>query len=85
MLPQEVDLLLNDGSKHISILDWRTNTPLIQRVEAGRRHSRRSLMMSLILAKTIPDQVYPSVYCFSGTHQRDAFVLGMTSNHLFSG
>ncbi|VAI01133.1 unnamed protein product [Triticum turgidum subsp. durum] len=54
---EEVDLLLNDGSKHISILDWRTNTPLIQRVEAGRRHSRRSLMMSLILARTIPDQV----------------------------
>nr|BBB89279.1 tetratricopeptide-like helical domain containing protein [Hordeum vulgare subsp. vulgare] len=54
---EEVDLLLNDGSKHISILDWGTNTALIQRVEAGRRHSRRSLMMSLILAKTIPDQV----------------------------
>lgn len=32
-------------------------------------------MMSLILAKTIPDQVRPSVYCFSGTHQWDAFVL----------
>ncbi|KAM0822283.1 hypothetical protein ACQ4PT_071592 [Festuca glaucescens] len=54
---EEVDLLLNDGSKHISILDWRTNTTLIQRVEVGRRHSRRCLLMSLTLAKTVPDKV----------------------------
>ncbi|KAL6893667.1 hypothetical protein ACP4OV_007765 [Aristida adscensionis] len=53
---EEVDLLLNDGSKHISILDWRTNTTLIQRVEMGRRHSRRCLLMSLALAKTAPEQ-----------------------------
>jgi calcineurin-binding protein cabin-1 len=49
--------LLNDGSKHISILDWRTNTTLIKRVEMGRRHSRRSLLMSLPLAKTAPQKV----------------------------
>ncbi|CAM0875407.1 unnamed protein product [Alopecurus aequalis] len=54
---EEVDLLLNDGSKHISILDWRTNTALTQRVEVGRRHSRRCLLMSLTLAKTVPDKV----------------------------
>ncbi|XP_066371477.1 calcineurin-binding protein 1 isoform X2 [Miscanthus floridulus] len=53
---EEVDLLLNDGSKHISILDWRTNTDLIRRVEMGRRHSRRCLLMSSLLAKTAPDQ-----------------------------
>ncbi|CAN6309808.1 unnamed protein product [Urochloa humidicola] len=53
---EEVDLLLNDGSKHISILDWRTNTDLIRRVEMGRRHSRRSLLMSSLLAKTAPEQ-----------------------------
>ncbi|KAF0927405.1 hypothetical protein E2562_032713 [Oryza meyeriana var. granulata] len=53
---EEVDLLLNDGSKHISILDWRTNTTLTQRVETGRRHSRRCLLMSLALAKTTSDK-----------------------------
>ncbi|XP_006651699.2 calcineurin-binding protein 1 [Oryza brachyantha] len=53
---EEVDLLLNDGSKHISILDWRTNTTLIQRVEMGRRHSRRCLLMSLALAKNASDK-----------------------------
>ncbi|PWZ56789.1 Calcineurin-binding protein cabin-1 [Zea mays] len=53
---EEVDLLLNDGSKHISILDWRTNTDLIRRVEMGRRHSRRCLLMSSLLAKTAPEQ-----------------------------
>lgn len=61
-------MLLNDGSKHISILDWRTNTTLIQRVEMGRRHSRRCLLMSLALAKTASDKVcplvlYPSMRC----------------------
>nr|CAD1841790.1 unnamed protein product [Ananas comosus var. bracteatus] len=49
---EEVDLLLNDGSKHINILDWRKNTDLPQRVEMGRRHSRRCLLMSLTLAST---------------------------------
>ncbi|OEL37163.1 hypothetical protein BAE44_0001817 [Dichanthelium oligosanthes] len=53
---EEVDLLLNDGSKHISILDWRTNTDLIRRVEMGRRHSRRCLLMSSLLAKSAPEQ-----------------------------
>ncbi|RLN43312.1 uncharacterized protein C2845_PM01G32550 [Panicum miliaceum] len=53
---EEVDLLLNDGSKHISILDWRSNTDLIRRVEMGRRHSRRCLLMSSLLAKTAPEQ-----------------------------
>ncbi|PNT74299.1 uncharacterized protein LOC100823822 isoform X2 [Brachypodium distachyon] len=54
---EEVDLLLNDGSKHISILDWRTNTALTQRVEMGRRHSRRCLLMSLTLANTVTEQI----------------------------
>ncbi|KAL5210629.1 hypothetical protein ABZP36_006252 [Zizania latifolia] len=53
---EEVDLLLNDGSKHISILDWRKNTTLVQRVEMGRRHSRRCLLMSLALAKNASQQ-----------------------------
>ncbi|KAJ1281626.1 hypothetical protein BS78_04G319800 [Paspalum vaginatum] len=53
---EEVDLLLNDGSKHISILDWQTNTDLIRRVEMGRQHSRRCLLMSSLLAKTAPEQ-----------------------------
>lgn len=54
---QEVDLLLNDGSKHISVLDWKKNTALHQRVEAGRRRSRRCLLMSLALASTPSQQV----------------------------
>ncbi|XP_020257263.1 uncharacterized protein LOC109833848 isoform X2 [Asparagus officinalis] len=49
---EEVDLLLNDGSKHVNIVDWRKNTTLPQRVETGRRRSRRCLLMSLALAKT---------------------------------
>lgn len=49
---EEVDLLLNDGSKHINIMDWRKNSSLPQRVEIGRRRSRRCLLMSLSLAKT---------------------------------
>lgn len=55
---QEVDLLLNDGSKHINILDWKKNTNLHQRVEAGRRRSRRCLLMSLALASTSSQQVF---------------------------
>ncbi|XP_008796639.2 calcineurin-binding protein 1 [Phoenix dactylifera] len=53
---EEVDLLLNDGSKHINILDWRKNTVLPQRVEMGRRRSRRCLLMSLALAATTIQQ-----------------------------
>ncbi|XP_009417134.2 calcineurin-binding protein 1 isoform X1 [Musa acuminata AAA Group] len=53
---EEVDLLLNDGSKHINILDWKKNTNLHQRVEAGRRRSRRCLLMSLALASTSSQQ-----------------------------
>ncbi|XP_039139990.1 calcineurin-binding protein 1 isoform X1 [Dioscorea cayenensis subsp. rotundata] len=53
---EEVDLLLNDGSKHINIMDWRKNSSLTQRVECGRRRSRRCLLMSLALAKTLDQQ-----------------------------
>ncbi|KAL3744449.1 hypothetical protein ACJRO7_013676 [Eucalyptus globulus] len=55
MYDEEVDLLLNDGSKHINVLGWRKNAVLPQRVETSRRRSRRCLLMSLALAKT-PDQ-----------------------------
>ncbi|XP_043721210.1 calcineurin-binding protein 1 [Telopea speciosissima] len=49
---EEVDLLLNDGSKHINVVGWRKNDSLPQRVESSRRRSRRCLLMSLALAKT---------------------------------
>ncbi|KAM1022369.1 hypothetical protein ACFX15_042521 [Malus domestica] len=49
---EEVDLLLNDGSKHINVAGWRKNATLPQRVETSRRRSRRCLLMSLALAKT---------------------------------
>ncbi|XP_031383415.1 calcineurin-binding protein 1-like isoform X2 [Punica granatum] len=52
---EEVDLLLNDGSKHINVAGWRKNASLPMRVETSRRRSRRCLIMSLALAKT-PDQ-----------------------------
>ncbi|KAG8375629.1 hypothetical protein BUALT_Bualt10G0120200 [Buddleja alternifolia] len=52
MYDEEVDLLLNDGSKQINVLGWRKNTTLSQRVEASRRRSRRCLLMTLALAKT---------------------------------
>lgn len=54
---QEVDLLLNDGSKHINVAGWRKNVTLPQRVETSRRRSRRCLLMSLALAKTSSQQV----------------------------
>lgn len=57
---QEVDLLLNDGSKHINVAGWRKNVTLPQRVETSRRRSRRCLLMSLALAKTSAQQVLPS-------------------------
>lgn len=49
---EEVDLLLNDGSKHISVLEWRKNPTFAQRVENGRRRSRRCFLVSLALART---------------------------------
>lgn len=59
---QEVDLLLNDGSKQINVLVWRKNAVLSERVEASRRRSRRCLLMTLALAKTADQQV-----CFTLT------------------
>uniref|UniRef100_A0A2P2KIE5 Uncharacterized protein MANES_03G057600 n=1 Tax=Rhizophora mucronata TaxID=61149 RepID=A0A2P2KIE5_RHIMU len=53
---EEVDLLLNDGSKHINVVGWKKNSVLPQRVEASRRRSRRCLLMSLALAKTSAQQ-----------------------------
>lgn len=53
---EEVDLLLNDGSKHINVAGWRKNDTLPQRVEISRRRSRRCLLMSLALAKTSAEQ-----------------------------
>lgn len=53
---EEVDLLLNDGSKHINVAGWRKNATLPQRVETSRRRSRRCLLMSLALAKTSAEQ-----------------------------
>ncbi|EEF45833.1 conserved hypothetical protein [Ricinus communis] len=53
---EEVDLLLNDGSKHINVAGWRKNATLPQRVETSRRRSRRCLLMSLALAKTSDQQ-----------------------------
>lgn len=49
---EEVDLLLNDGSKQINVGAWQKNKTLSQRVEASRRRSRRCLLMTLGLAKT---------------------------------
>ncbi|KAK4412567.1 Calcineurin-binding protein 1 [Sesamum alatum] len=53
---EEVDLLLNDGSKQINVLGWRKNATLPQRVETSRRRSRRCLLMTLALAKTATQQ-----------------------------
>ncbi|KAL0394134.1 UNVERIFIED_CONTAM: Calcineurin-binding protein 1 [Sesamum latifolium] len=53
---EEVDLLLNDGSKQINVLGWRKNASLPQRVETSRRRSRRCLLMTLALAKTATQQ-----------------------------
>lgn len=54
-LDEEVDLLLNDGSKNINVVEWRKTGVLASRVELSRRQSRRSLLMALTLAAT-PDQ-----------------------------
>ncbi|XVE97626.1 hypothetical protein REPUB_Repub03eG0035000 [Reevesia pubescens] len=53
---EEVDLLLNDGSKHINVSGWRKNTTLPQRVETSRRRSGRCLLISLALGKTSEQQ-----------------------------
>ncbi|GAB2250906.1 hypothetical protein Droror1_Dr00017156 [Drosera rotundifolia] len=53
---EDVDLLLNDGSKHINAAGWRKNPTLPQRVETSRRRSRRCLLMGLALAKTSDQQ-----------------------------
>ncbi|KAJ6749243.1 CALCINEURIN-BINDING PROTEIN CABIN 1-RELATED [Salix purpurea] len=53
---EEVDLLLNDGSKHKNVAGWRKNVTLPQRVDTSRRRSRRCLLMSLALAKTPAQQ-----------------------------
>ncbi|KAJ6422369.1 hypothetical protein OIU84_027345 [Salix udensis] len=53
---EEVDLLLNDGSKHINVGEWRKNVTLPHRVDTSRRRSRRCLLMSLALAKTPAQQ-----------------------------
>ncbi|GKV09994.1 hypothetical protein SLEP1_g21423 [Rubroshorea leprosula] len=53
---EEVDLLLNDGSKHINVAGWRKNEAMPRRVEISRRRSRRCLLMSLALAKTSDQQ-----------------------------
>ncbi|KNA19664.1 hypothetical protein SOVF_059500 isoform B [Spinacia oleracea] len=53
---EEVDLLLNDGSKNIGVTAWKKNASLPQRVETSRRRSRRCLLMSLALAKTSEQQ-----------------------------
>lgn len=63
---QEVDLLLNDGSKNINVAEWRKTGMLASRVELSRRQSRRSLLMALALAAT-PDQkvnLGPSLYVY---------------------
>ncbi|KAL8264591.1 hypothetical protein R6Q59_022721 [Mikania micrantha] len=49
---EEVDLLLNDGSKQINVTGWRKNETFAQRVDTSRRRSRRCLLMTLALAKT---------------------------------
>ncbi|KAA8525215.1 hypothetical protein F0562_006921 [Nyssa sinensis] len=53
---EEVDLLLNDGSKQINVAGWRKNSTFPQRVETSRRRSRRCLLMTLALAKTSVQQ-----------------------------
>ncbi|BBN01208.1 calcineurin-binding protein cabin-1 [Marchantia polymorpha subsp. ruderalis] len=52
---EEVDLMLNDGSKNVNAVEWRKNNHLTTRVEMSRRRTRRCLLMTLALAKT-PEQ-----------------------------
>ncbi|KAL6501999.1 hypothetical protein OROGR_027132 [Orobanche gracilis] len=53
---EEVDLLLNDGSKKINVSGWTKSVTLPQRVESSRRRSKRCLLMTLALAKTASQQ-----------------------------
>ncbi|KAL8113567.1 calcineurin-binding protein 1 [Apium graveolens] len=53
---EEVDLLLNDGSKQINAAAWKKNSTLSFRVETSRRRSRRCLLMTLALAQTAVQQ-----------------------------
>uniref|UniRef100_A0A803PHX4 Uncharacterized protein n=1 Tax=Cannabis sativa TaxID=3483 RepID=A0A803PHX4_CANSA len=53
---EEVELLLNDGSKHINVSGWRKNAMFSKRVDTSRKRSRRCLLMSLALAKTSSQQ-----------------------------
>ncbi|KAJ0768780.1 putative tetratricopeptide-like helical domain superfamily, histone transcription regulator 3/CABIN1 [Helianthus annuus] len=53
---EEVDLLLNDGSKQINVTGWRKNETFARRVDTSRRRSRRCLLMTLALAKTAIQQ-----------------------------
>ncbi|KAI5079572.1 hypothetical protein GOP47_0005051 [Adiantum capillus-veneris] len=56
LLDEEVDLMLNDGSKTCSALEWHKNADLMKRVETGRRRTRRCLLMSMALAKTLEQE-----------------------------
>lgn len=49
--------MLNDGSKHINVVEWKKQSNLSQRVEISRRRSRRCSLISLALAKTPEQQV----------------------------
>lgn len=72
---QEVDLLLNDGSKHINVAGWRKNDSLPHRVEISRRRSRRCLLMSLALAKSPTQQVWPPNFFYKYVIFGDAYIL----------
>jgi calcineurin-binding protein cabin-1 len=49
---EEVDLMLNDGSKQINVSAWRKSSTLPHRVDISRRRSRRCFLMTLALANT---------------------------------
>ncbi|KAJ7562157.1 hypothetical protein O6H91_03G056900 [Diphasiastrum complanatum] len=53
---EEVDLMLNDGSKNVNVLEWRKNGKFTSRVENSRRRSRRCLLMSLALTSSEAEQ-----------------------------
>ena len=60
---QEVDLMLNDGSKHINVVEWKKQSNLTQRVDISRRRSRCCSLMSLALATT-PEQQVIKIHSF---------------------
>lgn len=70
-----MDLLLNDGSKHINVAGWRKSATLPQRVETSRRRSRRCLLISLALAKTSAQQVSLCLYLLLYLQQPKDFFL----------